>query len=94
LSTQPEIVDGTHVENAKPAPDLLLLAAKELRVQPVDCWYVGDSTWDMQAARAARMSAVAVPYGAATPAQLRRAGAQAVTTLRGLLRELRRRRLL
>jgi HAD superfamily hydrolase (TIGR01509 family) len=94
LSAYPTIVDGTHVEHAKPAPDLLLLAARELRTRPADCWYVGDSTWDMEAARAARMTAVAVPYGAASPSGLRGAGAHAVTTLRGLLRELRRRRLI
>ena len=92
LSNDPSIIDGTHVKQAKPAPDLLLLAARELSTTPADCWYVGDSTWDMLASRACGMLAVAVPYGAATPAQLRRSGALTVTTLRGLLRELRQRR--
>ena len=94
LSSDPRIVDGTHVEHAKPAPDLLLLAAKELSAKPAECWYVGDSTWDMLATRAAGMVALAVPYGAATPAQLRGSGAHTVTTLRGLLRDLRQRRLI
>ena len=94
LSSDPGIVDGTHVEHAKPAPDLLLLAAEELSTTPAECWYVGDSTWDMLASRAAGMMAVAVPYGAATPAQLRSSGAHAVATLRGLLRDLRWRRLI
>src|SRR5205809_1610117 len=31
LPNEPTIIDGTHVEHAKPAPDLLLYAARELR---------------------------------------------------------------
>ena len=34
LSDEPRIVDGSHVEHAKPAPDLLLLAAEQLKVAP------------------------------------------------------------
>jgi HAD superfamily hydrolase (TIGR01509 family) len=76
LATQPRIVDGTHVQHAKPAPDLLLLAAEQLRVPPSDCWYVGDSTWDMAAAVAAGMRAIAVTQGSVVdPATLREAGA-------------------
>jgi HAD superfamily hydrolase (TIGR01509 family) len=76
LDDEPRIVDGSHVEHAKPAPDLLLLAARELGVQPSACWYVGDSTWDMRAAVAAGMVPVAVAAGAAVPPdELARAGA-------------------
>ena len=76
LSRPPRIVDGSAVENAKPAPDLLLLGARQLAVEPGRCWYVGDAVWDMQAAVAAGMVAVAVTAGSASdePA-LRRAGA-------------------
>lgn len=91
LTTPPIIIDGTHVEHAKPAPDLLLLAAERLELRPEQCWYIGDSTWDMQAARAARMVAVGVAYGAARPTELRDAGAQVVTTFRSLAADLRRR---
>jgi len=42
LASAPLIVDGTHVEHAKPAPDLLLLAAHELRAEASHCWYDGD----------------------------------------------------
>jgi len=65
LEHGPRIVDGSSVEHAKPAPDLLLLAALELGVDPVGCWYVGDSTWDMLAADAAGMLPVGVLAGAA-----------------------------
>jgi len=91
LKAPPIIVDGTHVEHAKPAPDLLLLAAERLSISPPDCWYVGDSTWDMLAARAAGNTAVAVAYGSATPRQLLASGAHAVTTFRSLSAEAGRR---
>ncbi|MEO6577693.1 MAG: HAD family phosphatase [Candidatus Limnocylindria bacterium] len=79
LGADPTLVDGSHVEHAKPAPDLLLLGARELGVDPAACWYVGDSTWDMRAAVAAGMRAVGVLAGAAADAEsLRAAGASSV----------------
>ena len=65
LANPPRIVDGSRVPHAKPAPDLLLLAASELGVAPDRCWYVGDSTWDMRAAVAAGMAGIGVSAGAA-----------------------------
>ena len=86
LDHEPRIVDGSHVERAKPAPDLLLLGARELDVAPAECWYVGDSTWDMRAASAAAMVAIGVLAGAAVDeGALRDAGASVVlSTLRDL----------
>ncbi len=78
LKRRPTIVDGSHVENAKPAPDLLLAAAKRLGVKPSRCWYVGDSIWDVQAARAAGMQAIGVATGSATVGDLEEAGAQLI----------------
>lgn len=78
LAVPPLVVDGTHVAHAKPAPDLLLLAARELGADPGRCWYVGDSTWDMLAAVAAGMVPVGVTTGAADAATLRDAGARVV----------------
>jgi HAD superfamily hydrolase (TIGR01509 family) len=75
LSRPPTIIDGSRVEHAKPAPDLLLLAARELGVEPTHAWYVGDSVWDMQAARAAGMPAIGVVSGSATADELEEAGA-------------------
>jgi HAD superfamily hydrolase (TIGR01509 family) len=85
LASAPLVVDGTHVRHAKPAPDLLLLAAQELDVAPRDAWYVGDSTWDMQAARAAGMRPIGVTTGSAGAAALRQAGAAAVLAALGEL---------
>ncbi len=47
----------------KPAPEPLWEAAKRLGVSPEACWYIGDHVRDMQAAKAAGMTAVAVGYG-------------------------------
>jgi HAD superfamily hydrolase (TIGR01509 family) len=79
LDRPPRVVDGSRVAHAKPAPDLLLLAARELGCAPEGCWYVGDSTWDMASAVAAGMRPVAVLAGAAVGADaLAEAGAERV----------------
>ncbi|MEX0625524.1 MAG: HAD family hydrolase [Chloroflexota bacterium] len=78
LDRPPLVVDGTHVERAKPAPDLLLRAADELHAEAARCWYVGDATWDMLAASAAGMIAVGVTSGAVDAATLLNAGARHV----------------
>jgi len=79
LDGEPRIVDASHVQHAKPEPDLLLRAAEELDLDPGRCWYVGDSTWDMVAAAAAGMIPIGVTAGAAVDANaLRGAGAAAV----------------
>ena len=79
LGREPRVVDGSHVEHAKPAPDLLLLAASELGTDPAAAWYVGDSTWDMQAAVAAGMRGIGVLAGSAVSEDaLREAGAREV----------------
>jgi len=90
LRAEPTIVDGSHVEHAKPEPDLLFLGAKELDVEPAQCWYVGDSTWDIAAAIAAGMTPIGVTAGSAVSADvLNGAGAAAVIeTLTGLVPRL------
>jgi HAD superfamily hydrolase (TIGR01509 family) len=79
LDCDPRIIDGSAVEHAKPAPDLLLLASDRLQAVPKECWYVGDSTWDMRSAVAAGMRAIGVVAGAAVDAKaLSEAGADVV----------------
>jgi len=86
LPREPHIVDGSRVAQAKPAPDLLLLAASELGVEPARTWYVGDSTWDMRAAAAAGMRPIGVLAGAAVDERaLREAGAASVLATLGEL---------
>lgn len=88
LSRRPTIVDGSRVEHAKPAPDLLVSAARDLGVEPSHTWYVGDAIWDMQAARAASMPAIGVASGSATAAELEESGAWLVVDNLGQLMHL------
>jgi HAD superfamily hydrolase (TIGR01509 family) len=78
LRSMPIICDGADVEHAKPAPDLLIKAAGLLDVEPAETWYVGDSRWDMVAAKAAGMRAIAVMTGATTAESLVEAGADVI----------------
>jgi len=57
------VVGGDETERHKPDPAPLLLAAERLGVDPEDCAYVGDSPFDIRAAKAAGMHAVAVTWG-------------------------------
>jgi HAD superfamily hydrolase (TIGR01509 family) len=84
LDRAPTIVDASHVERAKPEPDLLLLAAEQLGVEPARCWYIGDSTWDMVAAVAAGMLPIGVTAGSAVD-DAALAGAGAAVVVRSLL---------
>jgi HAD superfamily hydrolase (TIGR01509 family) len=51
----PHVYSAEHVEHAKPAPDLFLLAARELSVAPSQCLVIEDSVNGVKAAHAAGM---------------------------------------
>jgi beta-phosphoglucomutase-like phosphatase (HAD superfamily) len=92
LPSPPPITDGSHVERAKPEPDLLLASAMQLGVPPGRCWYVGDAVWDMMASAGAGMVAIGVTTGATDAAALSAAGAAvALRNLGDVHAELRRR---
>jgi pyrophosphatase PpaX len=57
------IVGGDETERHKPDPAPLLFAAERLEVDPAETAYVGDSPFDVRAAKAAAMFAVAVTWG-------------------------------
>ena len=57
------IVGGDETEKHKPDPEPLLLGAERLGADPAETAYVGDSPFDMRAAKAAGMHAVAVTWG-------------------------------
>jgi len=61
------VVGGDETTRHKPQPEPLLLAAERLGVDPADCAYVGDSPFDIRAAKAAHMHAVAVSWGGIHP---------------------------
>ena len=57
------VVGGDETELHKPNPEPLLLAAHRLGVDTQDCAYVGDSPFDIRAAKAAHMYSVGVTWG-------------------------------
>jgi pyrophosphatase PpaX len=57
------IVGGDETERHKPDPQPLLLAAQRMDALPADTAYVGDSPFDVLAAKAAGMYAIAVTWG-------------------------------
>ena len=57
------VVCGDETERHKPDPQPLLLAAERLGVDPGATAYVGDSPFDIRAAKAAGMHSVAVTWG-------------------------------
>lgn len=72
------VIAGTHVEKAKPEPNVFLAAAEQLDVPLRDCIVVGDSVWDLLAARRARALAVGLLSGGYSSQELERAGAYRV----------------
>lgn len=59
---------GDEVARGKPAPDVFLLAARRLGVEPASCVVLEDSLNGARAARAAGMYCIAVPNPSYTPA--------------------------
>ncbi len=57
------VVGGDETERHKPDPEPLLLGAERLGADPAATAYVGDSPFDVRAAKAAGMFAVAVTWG-------------------------------
>jgi pyrophosphatase PpaX len=57
------IVGGDETERHKPDPQPLLLAAERLGARPEETAYVGDSPFDIRAAKAAGMGSIAVTWG-------------------------------
>ena len=67
------------VEASKPAPDLLQVALEKLGAPPgVSSVVVGDSVWDVEAAKRAGMPAIVVRSGGFGDNELREAGAIAI----------------
>ncbi len=54
-------ITGSDVERKKPFPDIYLMGASRLGVEPKDCLVIEDAISGIQAAHAAGMDAVAVP---------------------------------
>jgi HAD superfamily hydrolase (TIGR01549 family) len=72
------LVTRDHVRHAKPDPDLFLAAAERLGVEIGESVVVGDSVWDMLAARRARALSVGLLSGGYGAGELLEAGAYRV----------------
>jgi HAD superfamily hydrolase (TIGR01509 family) len=72
------VVTRDQVQHAKPDPDLFLKAAERLGVDVTRAVIVGDSIWDLLAARRARALGVGVLSGGYGREELERAGAYRV----------------
>jgi HAD superfamily hydrolase (TIGR01509 family) len=62
-------------KESKPAPDILVAALEAVGVRSSDAVYVGDAVWDMHAAAALGIPAIAFTCGGTGAAELRNAGA-------------------
>jgi HAD superfamily hydrolase (TIGR01509 family) len=72
------VITRDQVQYAKPDPDLFMAAANRLGVELENAVVVGDSIWDMLAARRARALGVGVLSGGYGQDELERAGAYRV----------------
>ena len=72
------VVTRDQVKYAKPDPDLFLAAADRLGARIEDSVVIGDSIWDMLAARRARALGVGLLSGGYGQEELERAGAARV----------------
>ncbi len=72
------VVTRDQVRHAKPDPDLFLAAAERLQIPIGDTVVVGDSVWDLLAARRARALGVGLMSGGYGRNELERAGAYRV----------------
>jgi len=63
---------------SKPAPDMVLAALAETGIPPASAYMIGDTSYDMQMAKAAGVHALGVAWGYHASDQLRQAGAEAV----------------
>jgi len=75
LPEMPAYVCSADVQQAKPHPEMFLAAAERIDASVIDCIVVGDATWDMLAARRARMLGVGVLCGGYSIDELQRAHA-------------------
>ena len=74
IGSRVPVITRDQVKHAKPDPDLFLAAAERLGIPIVDCIVVGDSVWDLLAARR-RALGVGLASGGYGQDELERAGA-------------------
>jgi len=78
VAAETVVVTRDQVRHAKPDPDLFLAAAERLKVDIESSIVVGDSVWDLLAARRARALGVGLLSGGYGEDELQKAGAYRV----------------
>lgn len=73
-----EIVSGDDVDVAKPAPDMVDVALTRVGVAAENAVFIGDSVWDVLAAKRLSVPAIGLLSGGTSEAELAEAGAVAV----------------
>ena len=72
-----DVIKGADtISSHKPQPDGLEKTAREMKVKPKSCIFVGDSEYDMLAAKRAKMLPVGITTGFCTEKKLREKGAK------------------
>jgi len=79
--------NSSDVEATKPEPDLLLAALEKVGGKPKDAVMIGDSIWDCEAAKRARVRSIGVLTGGFSEQELLEAGASRVYTGVEVLRQ-------
>lgn len=72
------VINDSDVEQSKPHPDAVRPAIEKLELSPVQCAFVGDTTYDVEACKHAGLVCLGVTTGPHNEALLRQAGARAV----------------
>jgi HAD superfamily hydrolase (TIGR01549 family) len=78
LDSKAPVITRDQVEHAKPDPDLFIVASQQLQVDVSDSIVIGDSVWDILAARRAGALPVGLLSGGYGQEELERAGAYRV----------------
>ncbi len=79
------LLTSYEVSNPKPAPDIIIRAAKELRVKLSDCVFIGDSIYDADTARNAGVRFIGVATGSYSIKDFTGKGVKAFKNLCSLL---------
>lgn len=72
----PYVISASDIENAKPAPDMVLKTLEDYHLSADEAIVVGDTKYDIEMAHRAGVKAVGVTYGNGTVEELRAYGAE------------------
>lgn len=84
-----EIISGSWVEKGKPEPDIFLLAASKLGLDPKDCYVFEDSNNGVMAGLAAGCTTVMIPDVVPPKEEIRNSDAVILSSLHEALDEIR-----